>query len=125
MKQIIVLFLLLLVGIGSAFAESTEFTQEKFKQAQEDGKVILLDFYASWCSTCKAQQPILESLLEKEKFSNVVAFKVDYDSEKELKKIYNVTSQSTLIVLKNNTEVGRSIGSTNKESIQTLLEKGL
>lgn len=125
MKQIIVLFLFLLVGSGSAFAETTEFTHEKYKQAQEDGKVILLDFYAAWCSTCKAQQPILKSLLEKEKFSNIVAFKVNYDSEKELKKTFNVTSQSTLVILKDKTEVGRSIGSTNTESIQALLEKGL
>ncbi len=39
--------------------------------------------------------------------------------------MFGVQKQSTLIVFKGATEVGRSIGDTDKASIEALLAKGL
>ncbi len=101
------------------------FEAAAFKQAKSDGKTVLVDFAASWCPTCKQQGPIIESLLKSEKFGNVVAFKADYDTEKDLKKELKVASQSTLVVFKGGKEVARAAGIATPEAIGALLAKGL
>jgi len=110
---------------GAVFAsERKTFNQEELEEAKNSGDVILLDFYATWCPTCKKQQPIIKEVLSQEQFSSVVAFKVDYDSATDLKAEYKIPRQSTLVVLKGDQEKGRSIAPTTKEAITELLNKG-
>lgn len=55
---------------------------------------IFLFFHASWCPTCvNFEKQILAAPLP----SDVVIFKVDYDTATELKKKYSVLSQSTWV----------------------------
>ena len=109
-----------------AFAMSPEvFTQKAFDAAQAAGKPILVEVHAPWCSTCKAQQPILDELTARPAFKNMVTFKIDFDSQKDLLRKYNVRYQSTLIVFRGKTEAGRSTGDTNAASIEALLAKAI
>jgi hypothetical protein len=48
-------------------------------------------------------------------------FNVDFDSQKDLLREFRVQFQSTMIVFKGATEVGRSTGETDPAKIQTLL----
>lgn len=105
--------------------ESKPYQAAAFQQAQADGKTVLVDFAASWCPTCRKQGPVIDSLLKQEKFKDVVAFKADYDEEKELKKALKVASQSTLVVFKGDKEAARAAGITSSEAIGELLAKGL
>ena len=59
------------------------------------------------------------------KFHDLVAFQIDFDSQKDLLKKFDVFMQSALIAFKGAKEVGRSTGDTNAESIEALLEKSL
>lgn len=60
-----------------------------------DGKIVL-DFYASWCPSCrKLEKDIKASLLDIP--AGVTILKVNYDKEKELKQKYGVTQQHTLV----------------------------
>ncbi len=105
--------------------QSQPFSAAAFAKAKADGKTVLVDFAASWCPTCKKQGPVIESLLKEAKFKDVVAFKADYDTEKELKKQLKVTGQSTLVVFKGEKEAGRAMGITAKAAIGELIAKGL
>lgn len=105
--------------------KSQPYNEAAFKKAQSEGKTVFVDFAASWCPTCKKQGPVIESLLQEDKYKNVVAFKADYDTEKELKKQLKVTGQSTLVVFKGDKEAGRAMGITDKAAIGELLAKGL
>ncbi len=96
-----------------------------FEAAQASGKPILIDVSASWCPTCKAQAPILSKLMSEPRFKGVVAFNVDYDSQKDVLRKFNVQRQSTLIVFKGKQEAGRSVADTNPASIEALLAKGI
>jgi len=125
LKSFMVLLIAQLLLAGVVFAsEIKTFNQEEFDEAKKSGDVILLDFYATWCPTCKKQQPIIKEVLSQEQFSSVVAFKVDYDSATDLKAEYKIPRQSTLVVLKGDQEKGRSIAPTTKEAITELLNKG-
>ena len=114
----------------AGFAQATEayfkdFTSDAFKAAQKAGKPILIDVWASWCPTCKAQGPILKSLLADPKNKDMVMFRVNFDTQLDVLKTFNVQQQSTLIVFKGATEAGRSVGDTNKSSIAALLASAI
>ena len=111
---------------GPAVAgEKTGYSKSAFEAAQKAGKPILVEIAASWCPTCKAQAPILGELSAQPRFKDLQVFTVDFDSQKDVVKAFGATMQSTLIVFKGATEVGRSAGDTKKESIDGLLTKSL
>lgn len=74
-----------------------DFSQAAYDAALSDGKTVILDFHADWCPTCRANEPIITSVFESNTDTNIVGFKVDYDNEIELKRTYNIASQSTII----------------------------
>jgi thiol-disulfide isomerase/thioredoxin len=76
---------------------------------------------APWCPVCKAQAPILSRLKGETRFKDLASFTIDFDSQKDLLKKFNVQKQSTLIVFKGKQESGRSTGDTNAGSIERLL----
>jgi thiol-disulfide isomerase/thioredoxin len=113
-------------AIGAASAmDKKPFDQKAFEAAQAAGKPILVDVSAPWCPVCKAQAPILAKLRGDARFKNVVSFNVDFDSQKDVLKKFNVQKQSTLIVFKGKQEAGRSTGDTNAGSIEALLAKSI
>jgi thioredoxin 1 len=113
-----------LAPIASA-ADKKPFDQKAFEAAQAAGKPILVEVSAPWCPVCKAQAPILSRLKSDPKFKELVSFDIDFDSQKDLLKKFNVQKQSTLIVFKGKQEAGRSTGDTNAASIGALLGKSI
>ncbi len=95
------------------------FDQSKFEAAVADGKKVLLDFYASWCPTCRANEPIVDSAFDN--YSDIVVFRVDYDNEAELKKEYSVSTQSTYLFLENGEEKDRYVGALSEDKLANLL----
>ena len=106
-------------------AEMKEFTPAAFEAAQKAGAPILVDVTAPWCPTCKAQKPIVSELTAQPKFSKLMVFHVDFDSQKDALKMLGVRMQSTLISYKGATEVGRSTGMTEKDKIAAQLDKAV
>jgi thioredoxin 1 len=111
---------------GPAFAfVSRPFDPKAFDAAQAAGKSILVEVSAPWCPTCKVQKPILSNLANQAKFKDLVAFEIDFDSQKDLLKKFGVSMQSTLISFKGAKEVARSTGITNAAAIEAQLDKSL
>ena len=110
---------------GLAFADPTPYTQAGFDGLQKAGKSILVEVHAPWCPTCRAQDPIVNDLLKKKEFQAITVLHVDFDSQKEALKTFNVSKQSTLIVFKGTKETGRSTGDTSSAGIEKLLQKAI
>jgi thioredoxin 1 len=113
------------LGPIAVAADKKPFDQKAFEAAQAAGKPILVEVYAPWCPVCRAQAPTLAKLRGDARFKNLVSFNVDFDSQKDLLKKFNVQKQSTLIVFKGSKEAGRSTGDTNAASIEALLAKSI
>jgi thioredoxin 1 len=119
------------IAAGAALAapasatETRTFDLKSFTEAQKAGKPIFVGIHASWCPTCKAQDPVLSELMSAPKFKDLVYFVVDFDSQKNAVKFFGARVQSTLIAFKGEQETGRSVGDTDRSSIAALLNKTL
>jgi thiol-disulfide isomerase/thioredoxin len=92
------------------------FTQQDFKSVQAAGQTTLLFFHAPWCPVCRAQEPKVKSHLNG-RYRNVVAFKVDYDSNTALRRELSVDKQSTLILYQGMKEIARLSYKSDDQSI--------
>ena len=110
---------------GAAALETKPFEAAAFKAAQDAGKPLLVDVFAPWCPTCKAQRKILKSLESKPEYSDITIFEVDFDNQPEALVSFSATQQSTLIGFKGAKETGRSVGSTATDAIEALLASTL
>jgi len=115
----------LLGSVPASAAEWTEFTPDALAAAQAEGKPILVDVFAAWCPTCRAQNPILVKLTREPKYKDLVVLKADFDTQKQELHPLNVRKQSTLIVFKGDKELDRSVGDTSEVSIEGMLDKTL
>lgn len=126
MKRILSIFTFLsILFSGLALAELQGYTQTAFDALQKEGKPLLVHVHAKWCSTCRAQEPIIDSLLKEKEFAGVTALRVDYDDQKDIVRSFKVNRQATLIVFKDGKEVGRSTSDTSRAGISKLLQKTL
>jgi thiol-disulfide isomerase/thioredoxin len=115
----------LLVATTSFAAETKPFDQATFDALQAANKPVLVDVYADWCPTCKQQEPLISALIGSPEFKDYTVLKVNFDTQKDVRKTLRVNYQSTLIVYRGKQEVARSTGDTNKDSIAASLRKGL
>ena len=115
----------LLLAVVSAFAGEQAFNQAQFDRLNADGKPGIVYFHATWCPTCKIQQPIVDRLAASPEMKDVTIFLADYDKEVALKRALKVTQQSTFVVFKGGHEVARSTAQTREQDIRNTFAKAL
>ncbi|KAG0061294.1 hypothetical protein BGZ89_011592 [Linnemannia elongata] len=71
-------------------------------------KLVVVDFFATWCGPCKTLAPILEGL--ERKHTSTIFAKVDVDKAQDCAGTYKVTAMPTILFFKNRSEVGRVVG---------------
>lgn len=123
-----VLALLGLAALAATPARAGEvepFSAAAFEAAQQAGRPILVAVSAPWCPICRTQKPILAKLATEPRFKDLVIFGIDFDSQKDLLRRFDARMQSTLIAFKGAQETGRSVGETQPEWIEGLLDKTL
>jgi len=86
-----------------------EITSAKaLKKAVREG-IVLIDFNASWCGPCRAQEPILAKLATL--YNGRVDFAViNIDDHRDLTAQFKIKSVPTLIIFKNGGEALRLVG---------------
>lgn len=86
----------------------------------QDGKTVLVDFWATWCGPCRMIAPVLEEVAKE--CPDVTVCKVDVDEERDLALEYGVSSIPTLLVFRDGKVVNQSIGAMPKERILAMLQ---
>ena len=110
---------------GPALAIGRPFSAAAFAEAKRAGKPILIEVSATWCPVCRVQKTILAPLLAQPRFSEILVMEIDFDRDKDALRLVNARIQSTLIIYRGEDEMGRSLGDTNPQSLESLLTMAL
>jgi thioredoxin 1 len=99
------------------------------QEALAGGRVVFLDFHATWCTTCAAQKRVMDRLrAANPAYDKAIDFVVvDWDSYRDsaLAKRLKVTQRATLIVLKGDKQLGRLDFETREKKIKALMDTAL
>jgi len=120
MKKILIILFTLISFNVFAVDKSTTFSNEIFKNAQAEGKIVVINSWNKSCYTCGKQVKILNEA-EKE-FTDILFLSFEQTKDKEIAKQLVIDYWTTIVVYKDNKEVHRSIGQTNKAKIYELIK---
>lgn len=98
--------------------------EEFNKLLAEETKPVLVDFWATWCSPCRMQAPILEEFAAELK-DKVRVVKVDVDANERLAYDLKIRSIPTLVLFVGGEEKEKSVGLTPKAALSDMLIKYL
>ena len=120
MKKILI-FILLAFSINvTATSKETTFTNEIFEKSQLEGKTIVIHSWNKTCTTCAKQVKILDKA--KQDFKDVIFLSFEQTKDKKIAKFLGIDYWTTIVVYKDNKEISRTIGQTNKEEIYSQIK---
>lgn len=91
-------------------------TNSRFEETViKSNKIVIVDFYATWCGPCTYMSPILEDIVDERE--DIIIAKVDVDEEEELANKYNITRIPTMLIFKDGQIKKELIGIMSKETI--------
>lgn len=88
---------------------------ENFEEVLKSEKVILVDFFATWCGPCQMLGPVLEQISKEQ--DNFDIAKIDIDEAQELAINYGIQVVPTMLVFKNGQVVDTMEGFCTKSEI--------
>ncbi|KAI5701556.1 thioredoxin-2-like isoform X2 [Diaphorina citri] len=91
----------------------------KAKFADAGDKLIVIDFYATWCGPCKMIAPKIEELASE--FPDVVFLKVDVDESEDIAMAYDISSMPTFVFVKSTAKVEQFSGANFDKLRSTVL----
>lgn len=95
---------------------------DKFEELIASETLVLIDFYATWCSPCRAMHPILEEL-KREKGKQLRIAKIDVDKHELLAASLRIQSIPTLILYQKGQTLWRKSGVTPLEELKEIIER--
>lgn len=109
------------MGENKELAENPDYplhlTDGNFSDAVKKYKVLIVDFWASWCMPCKMIAPAIENLARKHQ--GKVAFgKMNVDENPDTPSKFNIMSIPTLIIFKDGQAAGTVVGAMPEKGIE-------
>ena len=101
--------------------KTKEELETKFSEAGD--KLVVVDFYATWCAPCKRIAPFLDKL-SRDYGDKLILLKVDVDELEELVGEYGIEVMPTFLFKKKGEHLDTLVGS-NEDKLKALIEKHL
>ena len=94
-------------------------TNTNFTELLQDSKLVIVDFWATWCGPCRMLSPVLDEV-EEEMSDKISVVKVNVDDADQIAMQYRIMSIPTLLFFKNGQVVDKTVGAMAKN---VLIEK--
>lgn len=120
MKNVLLLLVFLIAIPTFAQTELTDATAES-KLLINNDRLIVLDFYATWCGPCKLMDPIIAEL-EKKYNDRVDFYKIDVDKN-QVDDALGISAMPTYLFIYNSSNLQQIEGAMSKEKMAGLIEK--
>lgn len=88
----------------------------------KNDKLVIIDFFATWCGPCQMIAPVLVNL-DKKYADEIEIYKVNVDENQDSAIRYGVSSVPTLIFFKDGEEIERQIGFMDEEELSKIIEE--
>ena len=120
MKYVLI-FILLIFDLNSvAASKETTFTDEVFQKSQLDGKTVVIHSWNKTCVTCAQQVEILKQA--EQDFKDVIFLSFEQTKDKKIAKFLEIDYWTTIVIYKDNKELSRTIGQTDKDKIYSQIK---
>ncbi|KAK9464300.1 thioredoxin-like protein [Lipomyces arxii] len=95
---------------------------EEFHSAIGEDKLVVIDFYATWCGPCKVIAPKVHSFSEE--FSDADFYKVDVDEVAAIASEVGIRAMPTFMLFKSGQKVKEIVGA-NPSALKSAIKNSL
>ncbi len=100
------------------------YNTKEFHKALAEGKTVLVDYWAPWCTYCRRIGPAYEKIAEQYGETITVA-KVNIDEEPLLAQQERIEVIPTLVLYKGGQAIGSVVAPESKAAIEAFVEENL
>lgn len=108
------------------YASNSNATYKDFNKSEYEsmkGKApFVLFFHAQWCSTCVELEKNIKAELQQFPMGTII-YKVNYDTEEDLKKEYKVSTQSVFVIVDAQGQISETLVAPNKAQLVKAIQK--
>jgi thioredoxin 1 len=105
---------------GDLMGEVRHVTDDEFSATINDSEWVIVDFWAPWCSPCKAIGPVLDAVAEERE---ILVAKIDTDKNAATAGQLGVKSIPALFMYRNGTMVSSKTGGMPKPKLLAWIDE--
>lgn len=96
-------------------------TNNNFKEIISSDKLVMVDFWATWCGPCRMLSPVIDELASEYEGKAVVA-KCNVDDAEDVAVEVGIRNIPAVLFFKNGELVDRMVGLQSKEALAAKLD---
>lgn len=101
-----------------------QITDQNAAELMAGDKLVVIDFWATWCGPCQRLTPIIEQLAEEYEGRAIIG-KYNVDEGDELTSQFGIRNIPVVLMVKGGNVVAKKVGAASKADIQKLIEANL
>ena len=100
---------------------TVDLTDENFRDTYSNNEIVIVDFWAIWCSPCHSFAPIYEKVSEQ--YPDIVFGKVNTEEQLKISQYFAIRSIPTTLIIRQGLELFRHSGVLGAQELIKIVEQ--